>query len=124
MINTDDLIELKQEIEKLSKYHQLKVFEIFLLEDIKYSENNNGIFILLNKISKKLYKKLKEYINYVNLQENIINQGESKINNFKKILSKYKNKNIAVIGHCSFFGEFLNRDLETIQHCYPYHIVF
>ena len=89
MIKTDELIELKQQIEKLSKYHQQKVFEIFLLEDIKYSENNNGIFILLNKISEKLYIKLKEYINYVNLQENIINQGESKINNFKK---KYFNK--------------------------------
>ena len=50
MIKTDELIELKQQIEKLSKYHQQKVFEIFLLEDIKYSENNNGIFILLNKI--------------------------------------------------------------------------
>lgn len=89
MVNTNKLTELKQDIEKLTLYHQQKVFEIFLQEDIKYSENNNGIFILLNKISDSLYNKLLEYINYVNLQENIIVQGESKKNNFKK---KYFNK--------------------------------
>lgn len=89
MNNTNNLIELKEKIEKLSLYHQQKVFEIFLQQDIKYSENNNGIFILLNKLPESLYNKLTEYINYVNLQENIIVQGESKKNNFKK---KYFNK--------------------------------
>ena len=89
MITTNKLIELKQNIEKLSEYHQQKVFEIFLQQDVKYSENNNGIFILLNKISDDLYNRLLEYINYVNLQENIIVQGESKRTNFKK---KYFNK--------------------------------
>ena len=63
MNNTNNLIELKEKIEKLSLYHQQKVFEIFLQQDIKYSENNNGIFIIpLVIIGNNKYKNVNAYI--------------------------------------------------------------
>lgn len=47
-----------------------------------------------------------------------------RINNLKNFLHKYKNKNIAIIGHCSLFSLLLNKDLHTIKHCYPYTYTF
>ena len=40
------------------------------------------------------------------------------------VLKSYNNKNIAVISHCQFLSEFLNKDFESIKHCYPYKINF
>jgi len=47
---------------------------------------------------------------------------QKRVNKLKKYLNQYKNKNIAIIGHCLFFSEILNKDFKTIKHCYPYKI--
>jgi hypothetical protein len=40
------------------------------------NENNNGIFVNLNKISISTYNSIQNYINFVKKQENDINKDE------------------------------------------------
>ena len=56
--------------------------------------------------------------NYFESKDNLI----KRVNKFKNYLKKYKNKNIAVVGHCQFFSELLYKNCESIKHCYPYKI--
>ena len=52
------------------------------------------------------------------------NNLKKRVNKFKNYLKSYNNINIAVISHCQFLSEFLNKDFESIKHCYPYKINF
>ena len=44
-MNTIEKNKLKSKIEKLGKIHQTKILEIITRNNIKYSENRNGIFL-------------------------------------------------------------------------------
>ena len=49
---------------------------------------------------------------------------KTRISNFKTWINKRKEKNIAVVGHSSYFNMMLNDFVDTevteLQHCYPY----
>ena len=46
---------LKDEIEKLEKFHQIQILEILVENKASFTENRNGVFVNLIKIS---FKKL------------------------------------------------------------------
>lgn len=72
----DDLISIKNRIEQMNKLQQKEVFKIFLINNIDYNENNNGIFINLTNVNKNIIKELKKYIEYVDKQNNFLNKQE------------------------------------------------
>jgi len=72
----DDLVLIKGIIERMNKLQQKEVFKIFLVNNIDYNENNNGIFINLTNINKNIVKELKKYIEYVNKQNKFLNKQE------------------------------------------------
>jgi hypothetical protein len=80
----NDLKNLNNIVLKLDKTHHLKIFNIILKNNIKYSENRNGIFINLNKVSLDTILEIKNYINYINVQEKNISNFENIKNEFKK----------------------------------------
>lgn len=79
MVLIDNIIYLKDKIEKLEKHHQIEILRILKQEkNITLNENNNGIFINISDINDELYNSLREYINYVDNQKDNIDSIESK----------------------------------------------
>ena len=73
-----ELIKIKEKIESMSKKHQIDVLKI--LNDDEYvtlNENNNGVFINLNKLDINILNNLLEFINYVSKQEKTLNSVET-----------------------------------------------
>ena len=76
-MNIDKLKNLKNEIDKLDKIHHLKIFKILKDNDVKYSENRNGIFINMNSFNAKTIKEVENTLNYINEQEKQLKDIES-----------------------------------------------
>ena len=51
-------------------------------------ENSNGIFINLNNLSDIILNEILKYIDFIKIQENVINLDESKKNNLENIYFK------------------------------------
>ena len=68
-MNIDKLKKLKNEIDNLDKIHHLKIFKILKDNDVKYSENRNGIFINMNSFNEKTIISIQNTLNYINEQE-------------------------------------------------------
>ena len=84
----NDLNVIKKKIESMNKLQQGEIFKIFLINEVDYNENNNGIFINLTNISKNVLKELKKYINYVENQNKFLDKQEKQkeiyLNNYFK----------------------------------------
>lgn len=77
------LISLKNQIENLDKIHHIKILNILKNNDIKYSENRNGIFINMNSFNEQTIDEINKILLYIKNQEkNLID-----IENIKQELS-------------------------------------
>ena len=88
--NNNSIIQnLKDKIENLDKYHQIEILRIFKMysETIKTDENKNGTFINLSNIPDNLIDKLESYLQYVNKQEEKINEIEEQKDEFKQLIN-------------------------------------
>jgi len=63
------MLPLREKIEKLKKFHQIKILEIFLENNIPYTENRNGVFINMLNLDKNVIEKIKQYLLYVDNQD-------------------------------------------------------
>ena len=88
---TDKLKNLKKEIDKKDPNHHKKILEIIVKHDIKFSENNNGVFLSLNKLPIATIKEIEAYLKYIDEQENMLSTIESTQEVFEK---EYFNKNV------------------------------
>lgn len=79
----DQILKLRDEIEKLTSIQHLEILKIFKKHDIAFSENKNGVFINLNCVDNFILSEIKEYILYLRNQENIINKFEDMKNEVK-----------------------------------------
>lgn len=87
----NDLNVIKNKVECMNKLQQCEIFKIFLINEVDYNENSNGIFINLTNVSKNVLKELKKYITYVESQNSYLNEQE----NQKKIyLNSYFKDNV------------------------------
>jgi hypothetical protein len=83
-INNDFLTTIKNNIEKMSKNHQIEVLKMLKThKNIKLNENKSGVFVNISFLSKDILSELNLYIKYVNDQENVINNIESQKQEFK-----------------------------------------
>jgi fructose-1,6-bisphosphatase/sedoheptulose 1,7-bisphosphatase-like protein len=89
-INYDDLEKIRKTIEKLDKSRHIDIAKIFKKNNIKLTENNNGIFINLNNIPSGIINEIKQYINFVKTQETMISIDESTKVNIEKNFFKDK----------------------------------
>jgi len=48
-----------------NKEHLLKIYEIISEDTINFTDNNNGMFALFNKLKTETYQKLESYINEI-----------------------------------------------------------
>ena len=65
-----NLVELKKQIENMSKHHQTEVLRILSKnQSVCLNENNNGTFVNLTEQSEDIINKLIEYTEYVAEQQ-------------------------------------------------------
>jgi len=79
--------ELIKNINSLSKNEHIQVFYIIKNAGVKYTENNNGIFINLNNINISILNKLIKFVEYAK-----INNNELETQN--KLIDKIREENI------------------------------
>lgn len=87
-MNYEDLNNLKETIEKLSKFNQIEILKIFHKNpNININENKYGCHINLSEVDSDSINEVKNYIQYVNTQENDLNSMEEKKEKCKKYLN-------------------------------------
>ena len=80
-------------IQELEKIHQLYILNLIITRSVPYSENSNGVFINMSVIAPKVLTEIQNYLKYVELQENQLEDDEVLKANYKKSLFK-DNKDI------------------------------
>jgi len=74
----DILIVLREQLQALSKFHQIEVFRLLQKQKVDYTENRNGIFVNMNSLDNECILELQEYIKYVSTQQDHLEVIEKK----------------------------------------------
>jgi hypothetical protein len=75
----DELNYIKQKIEVMDKKDQINILKLFKeSSSVILNENQNGTFINITELDEKIKTELKKYINYVDVQKNILEKDEVK----------------------------------------------
>ena len=102
-MDTGKLIVLKELIENLDVFHHNKILKILVQNNIKYSENRNGIFVNMNSFNEKTIKEIEKTLKYIKSQEKSLQD----IENIKEEINKdyfendNKEKNTIILSHGS-----------------------
>tara|TARA_X000000368_G_C23044100_1_gene718352 strand:- start:205 stop:522 length:318 start_codon:yes stop_codon:yes gene_type:complete len=83
-MNSQSLNNLKYQIENLEKIHHPKILQIIKNNEIKFSENRNGIFINMNSFNEKTINEINKMVLYIKEQEQNLKDTEI----LKKTLNK------------------------------------
>jgi hypothetical protein len=86
-----DLIKLKSRIEKMEKTEITELFKIIHNNKIKYSKNNNGIFINLENCGEQSINEIKLFMDFIEENRKHINDIEIKIAEKKNNLDVKQN---------------------------------
>lgn len=74
--NFNDLEKIRKQVESLNNIHHIEIGKILKKNNIKLTENNNGLFVNLNNIDIAVINEINNYLTFVNIQENNINDVE------------------------------------------------
>lgn len=74
--NYNDLEKIRKHIESLNNIHHIEIGKILKNNNVKLTENNNGLFVNLNNIDTNVINEINKYLTFVNIQENNINDVE------------------------------------------------
>lgn len=77
MAELQSIENMKRTIESMNKFHQIEILKILSKSLCKINENKSGCYINMSFLSEDTISKLKEYIDYTNDQENVINNMEN-----------------------------------------------
>ena len=91
------LICLKEQIEDLTKFHQIEILKILKGDDtITLNENKNGIFINLTNLKESIVIHLEDYLKYVQKQEKQLTDIENKKDELSNIFFKDNKDNSCI----------------------------
>jgi hypothetical protein len=76
-MNTSKQKKLKNKIENLDQIHQIKILDILISNQIKYSENRNGIFLNMDNLNEKTISEIEKNLEYFRKQEKTLNDIET-----------------------------------------------
>jgi hypothetical protein len=91
-MNVEEIKELKDKIEILSKSYQIEIGRLLLSNGVHIDENKNGIFINLTKVKPDVLIKINEYITYANMQEDKLKNIENEQEQLKDYYFKNSNE--------------------------------
>jgi hypothetical protein len=96
MDGVSDILELnsiRDKLEEMSKFNQIEVLRILSkYKEVTLNENKYGVHINITDLKVEIIDELKKYINYVNTQENALDQIEQQKESFKNIYFTKDNK--------------------------------
>jgi len=69
MNDLNNLILLKNQIENMDKIHHVKILNILKNNNIKYSENRNGIFVNMTSFDSQTIDNIEKILSYIKTQE-------------------------------------------------------
>tara|TARA_B100000795_G_C22799769_1_gene441233 strand:+ start:2137 stop:2727 length:591 start_codon:yes stop_codon:yes gene_type:complete len=75
-------------IKDLNLFEHQEIFKIIKKYSIKYSKNNNGVFINMNKLSKRTINEVDKFIRYCNSNKKIFQKENIVRKNLKEFLDK------------------------------------
>ena len=84
MNDLNNLIQLKNQIENIDKIHHVKILKILKNNNIKYSENRNGIFVNMTSFDSQTIDSIEKILSYIKTQEKRLTDIET----IKEELSK------------------------------------
>ena len=83
-ITTEQLVFLKDKIEKMTKTHQVDILRILKKNPaIKLNENKSGIFVNISFLPNDSIEEIDKYVKYVGDQESELNLLENQKQEFK-----------------------------------------
>lgn len=59
------LLDLKNKIEQLSRENQVHIFNILKNNNVDYTQNKNGVFVRLNKVSDSIIKEITDRVEHI-----------------------------------------------------------
>ena len=90
-----DIKERKQlikDISELKKVEHIEIFKIFKKDNIKYTENSNGIFINISKIPDETLQKVKKFLSFYNKNNKQLNDYTIKRQELETVYFTNKDK--------------------------------
>ena len=60
------LKELTEKISQLENFQYIEILKILEKNNIKFTQNNNGIFINMNKLDENIIDEFENYLKYIN----------------------------------------------------------
>jgi len=82
---TLELENIKNQIEGMSKSHHVEILKILKKNtNVKLNENKSGIFINLSFIPAETMQEIKDYLNYIHVQEDVLLMTEIQKEEYKK----------------------------------------
>ena len=61
-----ELKELREKIKGLEICENIEILKIIIKNDIKFTENSNGIFVNMNKLDDKTLHDIKSFLSFIN----------------------------------------------------------
>lgn len=83
-MNTYEISELKRIKDMILSLHeneQLEIMKIIKNDNFKYTQNNNGIFINMNKLSENTLIKIQKFLEYSKLNNKLLEDSNNIRNN-------------------------------------------
>ena len=71
-LSISELKKLKEKINTLEMCEHVELLKIFIKNDVKYTENSNGIFINMNKLKKCCIDDINKFLDFIDKNLNNI----------------------------------------------------
>tara|TARA_B100000795_G_scaffold91682_1_gene66931 strand:- start:3770 stop:4072 length:303 start_codon:yes stop_codon:yes gene_type:complete len=84
MSSIEELKNLRNIIDNINPLYHSEIFILIKKYNMTYSENKNGIFINMNKLSKECISEIYKYLEYIKKQEKTFSDVENIKQEFKK----------------------------------------
>jgi hypothetical protein len=94
ILTNSEIITIRDIIENMNKFNQVEILRILYKNKINLNENKYGVHINLSELDNYILFELQKFINYVNTQENTLNDIEQQKESFKNIYFSKDNKDI------------------------------
>ena len=82
------LEKIRKSIESMEKINQIEFAKILLNNNVKLTENNNGIFVNLNILDDITIQQFISQLDFINNQNNFLNIDENKKSDLENIFFK------------------------------------
>ena len=64
--NIKELKELRERIKNLETCEHIEIVKIIIKNNVKFTENSNGIFVNMNKLDETSLEEIKSFLSFIN----------------------------------------------------------